>query len=139
MQVMQVMQVMRLMQVMQLMQLMQVMQVMQVMQLMRRLRLIVPAFVPLPRPLSLQFHDPEDLTVADSSGGSQRPIMEVAAMKKNGRPVAPRALHAQFWEGVRLRGWGGGGCCGGRPGEGTDIVLCTCSACITSPGRRAGR
>jgi transposase, IS30 family len=28
--------------------------------------------------------------------------MEVAAMRKNGRPAAPRALHAQFWEGVRL-------------------------------------
>jgi hypothetical protein len=23
-------------------------------------------------------------------------------MKKNGRPAAPRALQAQFWEGVRL-------------------------------------
>ena len=33
---------------------------------------------------------------------SQRLIMEVAAMKKNGRPAAPRALQAQFWEGVRL-------------------------------------
>src|SRR5262249_36205937 len=31
---------------------------------------------------------------------SQRLIMEVAAMK-NGRPAAPRALEAQFWEGVR--------------------------------------
>jgi transposase, IS30 family len=30
----------------------------------------------------------------------QRLIMEVAAMK-NGRPAAPRALQAQFWEGVR--------------------------------------
>jgi IS30 family transposase len=28
--------------------------------------------------------------------------MEVAAMRKNGRPVAPRALQAQFWEGIRL-------------------------------------
>ena len=23
-------------------------------------------------------------------------------MKKNGRPAAPRALQAQFWEGIRL-------------------------------------
>jgi transposase, IS30 family len=31
---------------------------------------------------------------------SQRLIMEVAAMK-NGRPAAPRALEAEFWEGIR--------------------------------------
>jgi IS30 family transposase len=31
----------------------------------------------------------------------QRLIMEVAAVK-NGRPAAPRALQAQFWEGIRL-------------------------------------
>jgi hypothetical protein len=55
---------------------------------------------------------------------SQRLIMEVAAMKKNGRPAAPRALQAKFWEGVRL-GLGvaeAGAGCGGRPGEGFRVV-----------------
>ena len=31
----------------------------------------------------------------------QRLIMEVAAVKKNGRPAAPRALQVVFWDGIR--------------------------------------
>jgi IS30 family transposase len=43
----------------------------------------------------------EKITEGGFKRSLQRLIMEVAAMK-NGRPAAPRALQAQFWEGVRL-------------------------------------